>query len=159
MEAGSIQEVKHELKELSQKDLVELCLKLAKYKKDNKEYLSYLLFKSHDKNAFVSEVKEQIDVYYSEISPATNLYYVKKNLRRTLRIIIKYSRYMDDKALSMDLYIYFLNKLLDSRIPFRNSKLLVNLYDQQIKKINALLSSLHEDLRADYKKDIERFTK
>jgi hypothetical protein len=158
MDSGSIQEVKNELKELPPKDLIELCLKLAKYKKDNKEYLSYLLFKSHDKDTFSTEIKEQIDTNYSDISPQTNLYYVKKNLRKTLRMMSKYSRYIEDKALSAELYIYFLNKLVDSKIPFKNSKMLVNLYDQQLKKINSLITALHEDLRADFKRDLEKLS-
>jgi hypothetical protein len=159
MDASSLQEVKNELRELSPKDLIELCLKLAKYKKDNKEYLGYLLFKSHDKEAFASEVKKEIDENYSTIDPHTNLYYVKKSLRKTLRMMGKYSRYIEDKAVSAELYIYFLNKLADSGIPFKKSKLLVNLYEQQMKKINSLVNSLHDDLRADYKRDIDRLSK
>jgi ribosomal protein S13 len=35
----------------------------------------------------------------------------------------------------------------------------VNLYEQQMKKINSLVNSLHDDLRADYKRDIDRLSK
>ena len=43
MKVSSLSELKKELHELPQKQLMELCLSLAKYKKDNKEFLDYLL--------------------------------------------------------------------------------------------------------------------
>ena len=64
MKAGSISEIKKELLELDNRALVELCLNLAKYKKDNKEYLAYLLFEAHDKSAFVVVLKEQIEMQF-----------------------------------------------------------------------------------------------
>ncbi len=67
-----------QLQELEPRQLVDLCLSLAKYKKDNKEYLGYLLFESHDKNAFVNEIKSEIDFNFSEIDVTNNLYYIKK---------------------------------------------------------------------------------
>jgi hypothetical protein len=67
MKASSISELKKELNELPAKQLVELCLHLAKYKKDNKEFLDYLLFQAHDKPSFVSAVKTEIDEHFDRI--------------------------------------------------------------------------------------------
>lgn len=155
MKAASLHEVKKELQLLSAAELTELALALAKYKKDNKEFLAYLLFQSQDKSVFVNEVKEEIDNFFSEINVHSNLYFVKKNLRKILRIINKYSKYLGDKALSAELNIYFCKKLKNSGIPFKKSQLLVNMYEQQLKKINALISTLHEDLQSDYANDLE----
>ena len=44
MKSGTLADIKKELQELEPKQLAELCIALAKYKKDNKEYLDYLLF-------------------------------------------------------------------------------------------------------------------
>jgi hypothetical protein len=72
MKASSISELKKELNELPAKQLVELCLHLAKYKKDNKEFLDYLLFQAHDKASFVSAVKTEIDEHFTELKTQAN---------------------------------------------------------------------------------------
>ena len=156
MKVSSISELKKELHELPQKQLVELCLSLAKYKKDNKEFLDYLLFQAHDKQSFISAVKSEIDEHFEELKTQSNLYYVKKSLRKLLRIITKYCKYVGDKAAAADLHIYFCVKLKQSGIPFHKSQLLINMYEQQLKKINTLIASLHEDLQQDYLNEIEK---
>lgn len=156
MKAASLSELKKELNELPQKQLVELCVTIAKYKKDNKEFLDYLLFQAHDKPTFVLEVKKEIDEHFDELKSQSNLYYVKKSLRKLLRIINKYCKYIADKALAAELHIYFCEKLKQSRIPYKKSQLLVNMYEQELKKINTLISSLHEDLQQDYLNELEK---
>jgi hypothetical protein len=156
LKAASIAELKKELQELPPKQLAELCITLAKYKKDNKEFLDYLLFEAHDKTNFVSGVKKEIDEYFLELKTQTNLYYVKKSLRKVLRIINKYCKYVNDKALAAELHIYFCTKLKQSGIPYHKSQLLVNLFEQELKKINTLIQSLHEDLQQDYMNDLEK---
>ena len=136
--------------------MVELCLNLAKYKKDNKEFLDYLLFQSHNKESFVSAVKSEIDEHFLELKTQANLYYVKKSLRKLLRIITKYCKYLNDKAAAAELHIYFCSKLKRSGIPYHKSQLLINMYEQQLKKINSLINSLHEDLQQDYLNDLEK---
>ncbi len=156
MKTISLSELKKELQLLPQKELVELCIALAKYKKDNKEYLGYLLFESHDKTVFVNEIKAEVDAHFLALKGQSNLYLTKKSLRKILRIINKYCKYVADKAIAADLHIYFCDKLKNSGIQFRKSQLLINMYHQQLKKINVLISTLHEDLRNDYGRDLER---
>lgn len=156
MKSASISELKKELNELPQKQLVELCLSLAKYKKDNKEFLDYLLFEAHDKANFVLSVKKEIDENFEELKTQSNLYYTKKSLRKILRLITKYCKYLNDKAIASELRIYFCSKLKNSGIPYHKSQLIVNMYEQQLKKINTLISSLHEDLQQDYLNDLEK---
>lgn len=155
MKASSISELKKELQELPQKQLVDLCLHLAKYKKDNKEFLDYLLFQAHDKPSFVSAVQGEIDLHFEELKMQSNLYFVKKSLRKLLRSITKYCKYINDKALAAQLHIYFCKKLNASGIPYQKSQLLINMYQQELKKINALILSLHPDLQLDYMSDLE----
>lgn len=156
MKVSSISELKKELHELPQKQLVELCLSLAKYKKDNKEFLDYLLFQAHDKPSFISAIKSEIDEHFDELKSQSNLYYVKKSLRKLLRLITKYCKYVGDKAAAAELHIYFCSKLKQSGIPYHKSQLLINMYEQQIKKINSLIGGLHEDLQQDYLNDLDR---
>jgi hypothetical protein len=156
MKSTTLNELKKELQLLPNHELVELCVNVAKYKKDNKEYMGYLLFQSHDKEAFVKEVKEEIDFDFNNLKTQNNLYLIKKSLRKTLRTIGKYCKYLNDKALSAELYIYFCYNLKKSGVPIQKSQLLINLYQQQLKKINSFISVLHEDLRGDYSKDLEK---
>jgi len=158
MSPASLGEIKKELQQLDKDRLLELCLALAKYKKDNKEYLGYLLFEAHDKQGFTENVKGIIDENMTELQKQPNLYYVKKGLRRVLRIINKYCKYVADKAQEADIHIYFCTKLKESGIPFHKEKRIVNLYQAELKKINNLVNSLHEDLQEDYRASIERIS-
>ena len=46
MKAVTITAIQQELKHLSQTDLIDICLQLSKFKKENKELVTYLLFES-----------------------------------------------------------------------------------------------------------------
>ncbi|MDO9156299.1 MAG: hypothetical protein Q7U17_05460, partial [Sediminibacterium sp.] len=56
MKAASVHEIKQALLSNSSKELAELCLRLAKFKKENKELLTYLLFEAHNEEAYIAEV-------------------------------------------------------------------------------------------------------
>jgi hypothetical protein len=150
MKAASVHEIKQALMSNSTKELAELCLRLAKFKKENKELLSYLLFESHDEEAYIAEVNQQITNEFSEIDPGQNLYFVKKTIRKILRIANKHIRYTGSKQAEVAILLHFCLCLNKSGIPFMKSTALTNLHKQQIKKMNAALSTLHEDLQYDY---------
>ncbi|MBK9355083.1 MAG: hypothetical protein IPN09_14290 [Bacteroidetes bacterium] len=57
MKSTTLNDIKKEINQLSAKELAELFLLLAKFKKENKEYLSYLLFESHNKRALWKKIK------------------------------------------------------------------------------------------------------
>jgi hypothetical protein len=158
MKTTSLNDLKKELQVLPSHELVELCVALAKYKKDNKEYLGYLLFESHDKSVFANEIRSEIDLHFTALKLQNNLYLIKKSLRKILRLVSKYCKYINDKAISADLYIYFCSKMKNSGIAIYKSQLLINMYAQQLKKINSLVDALHEDLKNDYARDIEKLT-
>ena len=76
-------------------------------------------------------------------------------MRKILRIITKYVKYIGDKGTGAELHIYFLKKLKASGIPLHKSARLVNLETGVIKKTKALIASLHEDLQYDHLKELE----
>ena len=61
MKAASLSELKQELVTLPPKTVLELCLRLAKFKKENKELLSFLLFEAHNEEGYVQDIKKEID--------------------------------------------------------------------------------------------------
>lgn len=157
MKAATIHELKNELNATAPQKLLDLCLRLAKYKKENKEFLTYLLFESNDEQAYIQSVKAQIDDQFAEL-PKANLYLTKKSLRKILRITNKYIKYTGSRQTESDLLLYFCIKLLNSGIAVRKSTALLNLYHQQIKKINTAIATLHEDLQHDYLKELAQLS-
>ena len=155
MKAASLSELKQELISLPPKTVLELCLRLAKFKKENKELLSFLLFEAHNEEAYVQDIKKEIDDSFWNL-PRGSMYIIKKGLRKILRSISKYSKHTAKKESELEMLIHFCVNLNNSGIRFRNNKSLSNLYDQQLKKLNVLVQQVHEDLRFDYKKQLEK---
>ncbi len=149
MKAASLHEIKKELSAIDMDKLQELCLRLAKYKKDNKELLTYLLYEASDENAYVENIKTDIDDLFGTVTKE-NLYYAKKNLRKILRMVNKQIRYSGVKQTELELRIHFC-ALMKNGIRFKSSQVLVNLYQQQLKKIHSTLTKLPEDLQFDYR--------
>ena len=155
MKAVTINELKKELAGLSSRKILEICLRLAKYRKENKELLTYLLFESDDEKEYIKKIKSEIDLQFEGINKS-NLYYIKKSLRKTLRITNKFIRYSGNKQTEVDLLIYFCRKFKELKIPVQKSIALSNLYQRQIQKIKKAAKTLHEDLQYDYEMELER---
>jgi hypothetical protein len=154
MKAASLSELKQELQTLPQKELVELCLRLAKFKKENKELLTFLLFEAGNLQSYIESVKMEIDDQFSVMNKS-NIYFAKKHVRKILRLINRYIKYAASKEAEVQLLIYYCTALKHSGIAIRKSSALINLFERQIKKINAAMELLHEDLQYEYKKDLE----
>jgi hypothetical protein len=157
MKASTVNELKQELANMPTAQLLELCLRLARFKKENKELLTYLLFESHDEPSYISGVKQEMDVQFAAINHA-NLYFAKKSIRKILRTASKYIRYSASKTVEIELLLHFCSALNCSGISYQKSPTLVNLYNTQIKKINAAVQSLHADLQYDYEKELKQLT-
>jgi hypothetical protein len=151
MKAATISQIKQELLATAPAKLLELCLRLAKYKKENKELLNYLLFEAHDEQGYVESVKKEMEVQFNEL-PKSNVYLTKKSLRKILRITNRHIKYTGSRRVEAELLIYFCHQLKTSGIILKKSTALTNLYQQQLKKINAAISLLQEDLQYDYRK-------
>ena len=154
MKSASLAQIRKELKTLSREEVAELCEKLIKYKRDNKELLNYLLFESVDEDAYVKAIKEDV----SEAFAATNtrgFYLAKKSIRRALRIANKYIKYSDQPETELDVLLHFCEELKALDINFKRSKVLLNLYERQLVKINDVYSDLHEDLQFEFRERVE----
>ncbi|MGM0933763.1 MAG: hypothetical protein ACQEWD_10000 [Bacteroidota bacterium] len=156
MKAASVSQLKKELAFRSQDELLELCLRLSKFKKENKELLTYLLFEADNEAEFISEVKKEIDEQFSGINTRT-WYFIKKSVRKILRDVKKHARYSGKTETEVELLIYFCAKLKSFPKPIHHNKTLQNLYERQLQLINTKLEKLHEDLQYDYRLQIEEF--
>jgi hypothetical protein len=155
MKSASVQEIKQELQALKPNRLLELCLRLAKFKKENKELLTYLLFESHDDEEYIQTVKNWMEEEFEEL-PRPTLYLTKKSLRKILRNANKFIRYTGSKMAESAILIHFCKMVKVKQIPYQKTPVLNNLYEQQLKKISSSLELLHEDLQYDLRKDFNQ---
>ncbi len=110
MKAVTVKELKTELNNCSNTEMIELCLRLSKFKKENKELLTYLLFESSNEEGYIQSVKTEIDEQFDLINTKT-YYFIKKSVRKILRTIKKYIRYSKNKETEVELLLYFCIKL------------------------------------------------
>jgi GTP cyclohydrolase FolE2 len=153
MKSATINELKQELLNTPAAELTELCLRLAKYKKENKELLTYLLFEAHDQQSYVQSIKKEVDEQFAEINHS-NLYFVKKTLRKILKNINTHIRYTGSAQVTVDLLIYFCQSIKGSGIPIQKNPIIANMYKSQLQKINKMLLGLHEDIQYDYAREV-----
>jgi hypothetical protein len=155
MKASSIKEIKTELSSLSADSLQDLCLSLARFKKENKEFLSYQLFEAQDEEGYVQKAKETLDESFENLN-IQSTYIAKKQLRKIIRIAAKFSKYSDEKTTEITLHLYIVEKMIASGLKIQNSQQINNLYLSLIKKIKAGIATLHEDLQYDFQKQLDR---
>ncbi len=154
MTTASLQEIKKELRTLDADHVQELCMRLAKYKKENKELLNYLLFEAHNEQAYIQTVKNDIGEMFTTV-PASNVYFVKKSLRKILRFANRQIKYSGIKQTELEIRIFFCTKMKEAKIPRNPGTVLFNLYQQQLKKIESVFAKLPEDIQVDYDREMK----
>ncbi len=153
MKTVSLNDIKKELSNHGSTDLLEYCLRLAKFKKENKELLQYLLFEAEDISTYVQEVKREIEEQFVQMN-TSNVYFVKKSVRKILRNINKQIRFSMSRQVEAELLIEFCNCIKRHSVPIKKSRQLYKLYENQLKKIDKTLCSLHPDLQYDLKRQL-----
>lgn len=154
MKAVTVKTIKDELSYKNSKELIELCLRLSKFKKENKELLTYLLFESDNEENYIESVKEQMDDLFEQIN--TNSYfYIRKSVRKILTLTKKFIRYSQKKETEVELLLFFCQKLKNFRPSIKNSLQLQNMFDRQVILIQKAVGTLHEDLQYDFQQEIE----
>ncbi|MFN4762272.1 hypothetical protein ACKGJN_04035 [Gillisia sp. Q332] len=154
MKAATVIQLKKELSYRSPEELLEMCLRLSKFKKENKELLTYMLFESADEAGYIESVKNEIDLEFDAIN-TSSYYFIKKSVRKILRNIKKYSRYSQKKETEVELLIYFCSKLKTFKPSITRNTTLLNLYERQLALAEKIISTLHEDLQYDYRLELE----
>ena len=154
MKIESIVTIKKELQHLPKEDLLELCLRLGKFKKENKALLTYLLFEAHDEDGYVTSVKTSLDELFDGIN-TDSYFYMKKTIRKIVRQIRVYSRYSNKKSTEVELLLYFCEQLNNLKPSIHRNKTLSNLYQRQILALKKKIRVLHEDLQYDYNLQLE----
>ncbi|WP_347173745.1 hypothetical protein [Polaribacter uvawellassae] len=154
MKAVTVKKIKDELSYKNSKELIELCLRLSKFKKENKELLTYLLFESSNEENYIESVKEQIDDLFEQIN-INSYFYIRKSVRKILTLTKKFIRYSQNKETEVELLIYFCQKLKNFKPSINKSPRLTNTFERQVVLIQKAVGTLHEDLQYDFQQEIE----
>ena len=99
MKAESIIKIRKTLEHSDRTTLQKLCLRLAKFKIENKELLTYLLYESSEEDEYVKKIKYSINNMFCEIN-TDNYFYIKKSVRKILRRIRRFSKYSNQPETS-----------------------------------------------------------
>ncbi|MDB5136653.1 MAG: hypothetical protein JWP37_3256 [Mucilaginibacter sp.] len=147
-----VQDIKKELQHLDNSQLMELCLRLVRHKKENKELTAYLLFDADNEQAFIESLVAENGFMFSQL-PHNN-YQLAKSLRKILRFLNKYIKFTASKQAEIELlinfcrnYIQYVDKRASTYKPLRL------LLTRQLEKIQKTIAKLHEDLQFDYSQD------
>jgi len=158
MKTASVKELKTELKDCSNSELAELILRLSKFKKENKELLTYLLYKASDEDAYISSIKIEVEQLFKEIN-TSSYYFMRKSVRKILRIVKTYIRYSKKKETEVELVLYFCKQLKGLKPSIMRNTTLKNLFERQVLSIEKSVATLHEDLQYDYTVELQKLKK
>lgn len=154
MKAASVVQLRKELEHLDNEKLKQLCLRLARFKLENKELLTYLLFEAEDELGYVQSIKSQLDILFLDIN-TQHYFYIKKSVRKILRRIRKYARYSNQPETEIELLLYFCSKMHEITPSIFKNKTLSKIYNRQLESALKKTAKLHDDLQFEYKLQIE----
>ena len=149
MKAASISQLKKELAKLDHVELLDVCVRLAKFKVESKELLTYLLTRADNEVAYATELCDEID---ESLSMSGKIH--KKTLRKVVRWMDKSLRFSGDKETELQVRIHFCRRIKEMRISFGTCRVSANMYATQLKKINIALEKVHPDLRFDFNQQL-----
>src|SRR5690606_15310418 len=149
MKTATIHTIKKELLEKSHLELVEIALRLGKFKKENKELLTYLLFEQENEDAYIEGLKEILKEEFEEIK-TKNVYYAKKEIRKSLRELKKFIRFSSLKTTEIELIIDFIKHLDELPSRLKRDSQIEGIKLRNIASVKKIMLKQHEDLQFDY---------
>lgn len=153
MDSPKLSNIRKEINQLPKEILVDYCLKIAKYKTENKEFLYYLLFYNDNTEGYIDEVKKVIDDGFESL-PYSD-YTATKVLRRLTRLMNKHIKFIADRPSEVELALYFCTQFINKSSPKTSHKPLIALLFRQLKRIEKIIPKLNEDLQFDYQHEFD----
>lgn len=156
MKQISLNEIKNELMHKNSKELISLVLKLAKYKKENKEFAGFLLFQSDDIDSYIDEIKLHLTDVFNEILFDNN-YKATKQVRKIIRTANKYIKYSGSTKVQVEVLMHIHDLLKPVAKKKHTYTQYSSILEMQKIKIIKSISNLHEDLQYDYLKIVKNW--
>jgi uncharacterized membrane protein YgaE (UPF0421/DUF939 family) len=154
MKAASVKEIKSALENIPPKELLDICVRLVKFKKENKELATYILFDETDEIGYVKNVKSSLELLFEDVNK-TNPYFAKKTLRKIVRVANRYIKYSNEATTEVEVLLFVAESIRNLHLDMSKSTSLENIYLGLIKKIKKTVQALHEDLQYDYLKQLQ----
>jgi hypothetical protein len=149
VKTATLSQIRSQLKELPHDNLVELCTRLIRFKKDNKELAHYILYESLDENSYIRAIQNEVMADFESLNNS-NLYLAKKTIRKVLRKLNKYVKYSGRPETVIELNIFFIQQLINMDLAIEKNKVLTNIFMRRFEIIQNALEKLHPDLQFDY---------
>ena len=149
MKAATISQLKKELVKLDHGDLLDVCVRMAKFKVESKELLTYLLMKADDEISYANDLCGEIDQH---LDTPGRIH--KKTLRKVVRWMNKSLRFSGNKETELQVRIHFCRRIKDMRISFGHCRVSANMYATQRQKIDKVIDKVHPDLQFDFKQQM-----
>lgn len=154
MKPASIKEIKEELQALNPATLSDIIMRLGRFKKENKELLTYLLLYKNDETRYIAEIKESMHIMFTEVNVKAS-YITKKNLRKILRSTNRYIKYTSANETEIELLMFFIEEFNGLGINISKNVTLQKMHASVMTRVQKSILSLHEDLQYDYSKRFE----
>jgi hypothetical protein len=154
MKTTSISSIKKELQSMEVEDVLDICLRLIKFKKDNKELVHYLLFESNNEGGYIRQAKQDIDEAFAQTN-SSSFYLAKKSIRRALRLTDKYIKLSGMPETELELLLFFCTCMQNTSINWKQSKVLLNIYQRVLARMEKSYALLHEDLQFEYRQSLD----
>jgi hypothetical protein len=154
MKTASAKEVRDDLKHRTHQELMDIVLRLSRFKKENKELLTYLLFESEYEEGYIDSVKIFMSQNLEKLESKTG-YHQKKRVRKVLRDTKKYIRYSGNKETEVILLTHFCKILIQDYPHLMRLKVVRDVVHRQMLLARVRLSTLHEDLQYDYERELD----
>jgi hypothetical protein len=155
MKPATLKQLKDELKHKSESDLLELILRLARFKKENKELLTYLLFEEENEELFITTTCLEVSEMFDEINTAST-FYIRKSVRKILSYCNRLIRYSGKKETQVEILLHFCLCLKELASDYSVGLRVENVLDNQIIKIEKVMVGLHEDLQYEYNQSLDK---
>lgn len=152
MRTATVDDIKNELKQRPPKEILALLLRLARFKKENKELLTYILFESHDEQGYLEVLKNDVTEQFAQVdvSPVSK---AKKEYRKILRGINRQIKYIGSKAAAVELLLHYC-AVMRGLENVLNPKLAI-IYQQQLSKAEKLIPLADEDLQFEFRQQLD----
>lgn len=153
MRPASIHDIRGQLQHLSNDELKELIIRLARFKQENKGLITYRIFDSLDEDAFVFSVLQLIREAFLGINPAP--YLAKKTVRKAIRIGNQAIKYSGIPTTELSILCCLLEEMQSSPVDISSSPVLINLARGLEKRAQRCFDALHEDLQFEYRNQLQ----
>lgn len=154
MKSASISTLEKELHTLDKQDVVSICIQLAKYRKENKELLNFLLFESANRENYIERILVELEESFFTINRKSS-YTTKKGLQKVVRLLNKHVKQNASPQAEIQLRTWFCQKVKKARIDLDMDQVISNLYYREVEKIKTVFFKLHEDLQGDFRSSLE----